>query len=108
MLYTFRVLLTGIHLMRTGSVVAHLPTLIEYEPVPAYLPELIAAKANAEQLRLDQLDAPPRPEQLAADIAALRARLDAAQRDTHLPAEPTAEAAINGLIIRARVELGWS
>lgn len=102
LLYIFRVLLTGIHLMRTGSVVAHLPTLIERESAPTYLPELIAAKAEAEHLGLDELAARPRPDQLEADVTALRARLDAAQRDTRLPEEPTAEAAINELIIRAR------
>lgn len=104
LLYTFRVLLTGVHLMRTGDLVAHLPSLIEREPAPAYLPELIAAKADAEHLPVDRLAARPGPEQLEADVAALRARLDAARCDTHLPEVPAAEveAAINELIIRAR------
>lgn len=62
LLYTFRVLLTGIHLMRTGRVVAHLPSLIELEPAPDYLPDLIAAKAGAEHLRLEQFDGAVRPD----------------------------------------------
>jgi predicted nucleotidyltransferase len=107
LLYTFRVLLTGIHLMRTGRVVAHLPTLIEQQSAPVYLRDLIAAKAHAEHMDIAQLPSAPRPEQLNADVTALRAELDDAQRDTHLPAQPAAEAAINELIIRTRVERGW-
>ncbi|QNT96258.1 nucleotidyltransferase [Streptomyces griseofuscus] len=38
LLYTFRVLLTGIHLMRTGEVQPHLPTLIKEWDAPAYIP----------------------------------------------------------------------
>ena len=104
LLYTFRVLLTGIHLMRTGRVVAHLPTLIELEAAPGHLPDLIAAKTEAEHVRLSRLDGLVRPGRLDADVAALRSRLEEAQRDTDLPAEPTGEAAINDLIIRTRLE----
>lgn len=107
LLYTFRVFLTGIHLMRTGRVVAHLPTLIELENAPGYLADLIAAKAGAEHLHLNQIDAAPSSQRLDADVAALRARLDDAQRDTRLPARPTAEAAINEMIIRTRSESSW-
>lgn len=103
LLYTFRVLLTGIHLMRTGRVVAHLPTLLELEAAPAYLPDLINAKADAEHVTLDQIDELVPSDRLKADVVALRFRLDAAQRDTRLPAEPTAEAAMNDLVIRTRL-----
>ncbi len=48
LLYTFRVLLTGIHLMCTGEVESHLPTLIETHRAPPYLPDLIKAKTEAE------------------------------------------------------------
>ncbi|MFE4594522.1 nucleotidyltransferase domain-containing protein [Streptomyces laurentii] len=49
LLYTYRALLTGIHLMRTGEIQAHLPTLAAEVPeAPARLPGLIAAKAAAE------------------------------------------------------------
>ena len=41
LLYTFRVLCTGIHLMRTGETVADLTRL--YALAPAYVPELVAA-----------------------------------------------------------------
>src|SRR5262249_29451871 len=43
-LYTLRVLLSGIHLMRTGEVVADLRQLWPGHDLP-YVPELIAAKA---------------------------------------------------------------
>lgn len=105
LLYTFRVLLSGIHLMRSGHLVAHLPTLIENEREysPTYLPDLIAAKASAEHLSADACIEPIGPERLDADLATLRARLDEVQRLTRLPAEPSAESAVNDLIIRARV-----
>jgi hypothetical protein len=106
LLYAFRVLLTGIHLMRTGRVVAHLPTLIELEAAPGYLPDLITAKASAEHVRLDQIGGGDLAERWDADVAALSSRLDAAERDTHLPAEPAGEAAINDLIIQTRLERG--
>ena len=104
LLYTFRVLLTGLHLMQTGHVVAHLPTLIELEDAPDYLPDLIAAKAGAEHVTLDQIGEPARPSRFDGDIAALRSRLDEAQRDTRLPTEPACEPAINDLVIRTRLE----
>src|SRR6478752_1581318 len=47
LLYTFRALLTGIHLMRSGEVLAHLPALLGEVAAPAYLPGLIEAKAAA-------------------------------------------------------------
>ena len=54
LLYTFRVLLTGIHLMRSGQVRAHLPTLfgeVAEAPPAAYLPELIEAKSASRARR---------------------------------------------------------
>lgn len=103
LLYTFRVLLTGIHLMRTGQLLAHLPTLAEQENAPDYLNELIAAKADAEHLLLNQLDSPPARDRLDADILALRARLETARASTHLPTEPTAGPAVNDVTVRARL-----
>jgi uncharacterized protein len=103
LLYTFRVLLTGIHLMRTGQLLAHLPALAEQENAPGYLNDLITAKARAEHLRLNQLDLPPDQERLNADILSLRSRLEAARTTTHLPAEPTANSAVNDLVVRARL-----
>src|SRR5581483_1766312 len=47
LLYAYRVVMSGVHLLETGEVVAHLPTLNERFRVP-YIPELIARKAAAE------------------------------------------------------------
>ncbi|MFI7011026.1 DNA polymerase beta superfamily protein [Streptomyces sp. NPDC050145] len=99
LLYTFRVLLTGIHLMRTGRVEAHLPTLLEAVDAPGYLPELIEAKAAAEH---GGTDLPS--ERAAADIEALHLELDAAQAASTLPDEPSAYDALDDLITRVRLE----
>jgi uncharacterized protein len=56
LLYVYRVLLTGIHLMRTGEVEANLPRLNETARL-AYIPELIARKTSgAEKGRLERGD----------------------------------------------------
>jgi predicted nucleotidyltransferase len=98
LLYTFRVLLTGIHLMRTGRVEAHLPTLLDAVAAPSYLPALIEAKAEAEHGGADLA-----PERAAADIQALHAVLDAAQAGTALPDETGAHDALHDLVVRARL-----
>lgn len=48
LLYTFRALLTGVHLLRTGEVNAHLPTLLEKLDGPDHLPARIEAKVLGE------------------------------------------------------------
>ncbi|MGV9314871.1 nucleotidyltransferase domain-containing protein [Streptomyces sp. NPDC003691] len=100
LLYTFRALLTGIHLMRSGRVLANLPELLAEVPAPAFLPELIAAKAEAEHGTGTGLV----PDSAAADIAALHAVLDAAQAGTHLPEAPSARDALADLVVRVRLQ----
>jgi predicted nucleotidyltransferase len=100
LLYTFRVLLTGIHLMRTGVVQADLRELVQEHPeAPAYLPELMAAKAEAEHGALEG----PSGERIAADVARLRTVLDEAEASTALPDRPTAEPALHDLLVRTRL-----
>lgn len=99
LLYTFRALLTGIHLMRTGEVQAHLPTLLQEVEAPGYLPELIAAKTEAEHGPA-AVDA----ESVRADVDALHATLDEAQAETSLPPEPSAAAALHDFVVRTRIE----
>lgn len=98
LLYTFRVLLTGIHLMRSGEVQAHLPTLVELVDAPAYLPDLVALKADAEH------GAAPSPGAggLARDVASLHAALAEAESASALPAQPTAYDALHDLVVRSR------
>ncbi|NBE54625.1 nucleotidyltransferase domain-containing protein [Streptomyces sp. YC537] len=98
LLYAFRVLLTGIHLMRSGELQAHLPTLIGLVDAPAYLPELVAAKAEAEHGGADVEHA-----RVVADIEALHARLDAAQEASALPDAPSAYDALHDFVVRARL-----
>ena len=75
LLYTFRVLLTGVHLMRSGEVQAHLPTLLGcVAEAPARLPDLIAVKAEREHGAADVDHARVRD-----DVERLHTLLDEAQ-----------------------------
>ncbi|KAB2971981.1 nucleotidyltransferase domain-containing protein [Streptomyces sp. SS1-1] len=99
LLYTFRVLLTGIHLMRSGEVEPHLPTLLEAVDAPAYLPELIAAKAEREHG-----DAGVDHARVAADVQRLHAVLDEAQAASALPDAPSVHDALHAFVVRVRLE----
>ena len=101
LLYTFRALLTGIHLMRSGTVQAHLPTLIEAVDAPSYLPELIAAKAAAEHAgdRTGRGRGPRRRGEAARRSGAGPAGFSAARWTTAGPPRPLAE-----LVVRVRLE----
>jgi predicted nucleotidyltransferase len=99
LLYTFRALLTGIHLMRGGGIEAHLPTLLEAVDAPGYLPELIAAKAEREHG-----DAGVEHARVAADVERLHAVLDEAQTDSALPDAPSVHDALHAFLIRIRLE----
>jgi len=104
LLYAFRTLLTGIHLMRTGEVVAHLPTLAGVvAESPAYLDVLMAAKVAGEHHRLAGTPGAPDPDRLAADLDALHTVLDQAQQDSRLPDRPAAEPALHDLLVRVRL-----
>ncbi|MFF7204952.1 DNA polymerase beta superfamily protein [Streptomyces sp. NPDC008141] len=100
LLYTFRTLLTGIRLMRSGEVQAHLPTLLDEVAAPAYLPDLIAAKADAEHGLASGVD----KDRARADVEALHLVLDEAQRTSRLPDEASAHAALGALVVRVRLE----
>ncbi|GLY97973.1 nucleotidyltransferase domain-containing protein [Actinoplanes sp. NBRC 103695] len=99
-LYLLRVLLTGIHLMHTGEVVADLRSLNG----PAYVPELIAAKRAAEH---GPFPADVRTA-LAADVPRLRAELEAARDASRLPDKPGPAAvdALHDLVVRVRLSGG--
>lgn len=100
LLYVFRVLLTGIHLMRTGTVEANLVHLNETAMLP-YINELIARKVGgAEKERLEQAD-------LAfyeQEYARLRAELEQAYADSQLPEEARGGTALHDLLIRLRLK----
>ncbi|MFF4887050.1 DNA polymerase beta superfamily protein [Streptomyces nigra] len=99
LLYTFRALLTGIHLMRGGGIEAHLPTLLEAVDAPGYLPELIAAKAEREHG-----DAGVEHARVAADVERLHAVLDEARADSALPDAPSVHDALHAFVVRIRLK----
>ncbi|RSM71776.1 nucleotidyltransferase [Actinoplanes sp. ATCC 53533] len=97
-LYTLRVLLTGLHLMRTGALETDLGVLGGGLP---YVPELIGRKREAEHgpfpsaVRAD----------LARDVPRLRADLEAARDASALPeqADRGAVEALHQLVVRTRL-----
>jgi predicted nucleotidyltransferase len=99
LLYVYRVLLTGIHLMRTGRVEANLVTLNQEAQLP-YLPELIGRKlAGAEKERLSDahLDFHRR------EYERLRRRLEDAYQTSALPDSPRGMEALHDLLVRLRL-----
>jgi hypothetical protein len=98
LLYVYRVLLTGIHLMRTGEVEANLVNLNERYPLP-YVPELVARKVSGPEqgtLSDDDFDFHRRAyDQLLAELG------DASGRSA-LPEAPSARPALNDLLTRLR------
>jgi hypothetical protein len=99
LLYVYRVLLTGIHLMRTGKVEANLLTLNEEARLP-YIPELVERKVRGSEKGL--LDAGER-EFHRAEYSRLLAALEKAAEESQLPDEATARDALNDLLVRVRL-----
>jgi predicted nucleotidyltransferase len=97
-LYTLRVLLSGIELMRNGQVQADLRQLCDGHDLP-YVPDLIAAKRAGEHNRYPSSGR----DQLARDVARLRADLEVAATESTLPEKPSAREPLNDLLIRARL-----
>ncbi len=98
LLYVFRVLLTGIHLMQTGAVEANLIRLNETFALP-YLPELIARKLEgAERQTIDDADVIF----FEREYLRLRELLIAEAERTSLPEEATARDDLHHLLLRLR------
>lgn len=99
LLYVYRVLLTGIHLMRTGRVEASLPACNAEMRLP-YVDELIARKtAGPEHGVLADADV----EFHRAEYLRLHELLVASAERSRLPEEPTAHAALHDLLLRIRL-----
>lgn len=99
LLYTFRVLLTGIHLMRSGQVEANLGLLNEIYGLP-FIPDLMARKlAGAEQQTLEQGEIG----QYEKEFHILRTRLVDEASVTALPESPSALSALNDILVRVRL-----
>ena len=100
LLYVFRVLLTGIHLMRTGTVEANLNQLNE-EYKLAYIPELIGRKTRGtERQTLEEAEV----SFYGSEYDRLRKLLEDEANQTKLPESQTAKAALNDLLLRLRLK----
>ncbi|MEV6606959.1 nucleotidyltransferase domain-containing protein [Kutzneria sp. NPDC051319] len=101
LLYTFRALLTGIHLMRTGAIEADLSVLVSELHGPSFLPELITAKAAGEHLTLT---GGPSQELLWQTYEHWLAELVTAQERSTLPDHPSAEADLHKFVVQLRLD----
>lgn len=100
LLYAYRVLLSGIHLMRTGEVVANI-TLLNDAFRLAHVDELVKRKREgAEKMKLD-------PAEIALHdgfLDQLEQQLGAAHEASVLPDEPTTLAALDDFVVRLRLD----
>jgi uncharacterized protein len=100
LLYVYRVLLTGIHLMRTGKVEANLVKLNEEFRLP-YLPEMVERKIHgAEKGTL----ASSETEFHKREYERLVAQLEAEASESKLPDQSGCRDALNDLLVRIRMQ----
>lgn len=98
LLYVYRVLLTGIHLMRTGEVEANLVNLNRGFGLP-YIPELIQRKVSqTEQSVIPGSDI----EFHRKEYERLTRLLEEEMGKSHLPEAPEASRELNDLLVRVR------
>ena len=99
LLYVYRVLLTGIHLMRTGQVEANLLQLNDQAKLP-YIDELVERKlSGAERSRLADADLTFHQREYKRLVSGL----EEAFQQSQLPEASSAQAALNDLLIRLRL-----
>ena len=99
LLYVYRVLLTGIHLMRTGQVEANLTVLNQEFGLP-YISDLIAQKTSGtEKGTLGSADL----DFYTGEYQRLTAQLEQAAAASQLPDEPGARNDLHDLLIRLRL-----
>jgi predicted nucleotidyltransferase len=99
LLYVYRVLLTGIHLMQTGVIEANLLRLNEVAKLP-YLDDLIQRKvAGAEKGRLTEADLGFH----RGEYVRLRQNLQEAHEASVLPEAPCGSAALHNLLLSLRL-----
>jgi predicted nucleotidyltransferase len=106
LLYVYRILLTGIHLMRTGKIEANLLTLNDQFRLP-YISDLVARKlAGVEKSSLPDTDMAFHQ----AEYQRPRTELETARENSRLPEGPSEEArgALNDLLVRLRLRRGGS
>ncbi len=99
LLYTYRVLLAGIHLLRTGEVESNLPRL-NADARLDFIDDLIARKlagAEKQELRPGEIDRHER------EFLKLRADMEAARETSHLPEHPSSRDGLDDLLVRLRL-----
>lgn len=99
MLYVYRVILTGIHLMRTGTIEANLLKLNEEFMLP-YITELVERKVHGSEkgtLSSDERNLHQ------TEYMRLVTKLEEAAAKSDLPAEASARDSLNDLLIRVRL-----
>jgi predicted nucleotidyltransferase len=101
LLYVFRVLKTGIHLMRTGRVEANLGHLLLEEPVIPYLEDLLEEKRQGKEHSRTKLVDVARTWE---DVQGLQELLELAGVASHLPDEPSARGDLHSFVIRERLK----
>jgi predicted nucleotidyltransferase len=99
LLYVYRVLLTGIHLMRTGQIEANLVHLNDEARLP-HITDLVARKLGGpEKATLDDTDFAFHE----GEAARLRSALEEAGASSTLAEEPTVRDALHDLLLRIRL-----
>jgi uncharacterized protein len=100
LLYVYRVLLTGIHLMDSGEVEANLLRLNEHFKLP-YIDELVSRKLSGpEKSALPETDIGFHQ----AEYTRLRGELQQVFDASTLPQTPTSQRAMNDLLVRIRMK----
>jgi predicted nucleotidyltransferase len=99
LLYVYRVLMTGIHLMETGEIEANLRHLNQAARLP-FVDDLIERKlAGPEKSQLPQADLGFHE----SEYQRLVAELESASEKSHLPEVPGGKDALNDLLVRLRL-----
>ena len=99
LLYAYRVLLTGINMMRTGEVVANLPCLARSMPIEGLSTLMERKRAGTETMRLAEGEI----EEHGRRLDGLEETLQAAHEKSGLPERPTTAAALEDIVVRLRL-----
>ncbi|MFN7934539.1 MAG: nucleotidyltransferase domain-containing protein [Bryobacteraceae bacterium] len=100
LLYVYRVLLTGIHLMRTGRVEANLVTLNCEFHLP-FIADLVQRKVSGEEKSTLQN---PETNFHEREYHRIMAQLEASANESKLPETPSCIDALNDLLARVRLQ----
>lgn len=99
LLYIYRVLLTGIHLMHSGEIEASLPNLLSEYPQDG-VTELIAAKTEGAE---KQAMSPTEASTHSTSHARLEAELESARDTSRLPEHPSCRDELHEFVVRLRL-----